>query len=43
MVLHEINILIYSNFICKTTTAPIFGITAVFYVTLQRVVNGDAR
>ena len=43
MVLHEINILIYSNFTCKATTAPIFGITAVFSVTLQRVVNGDAR
>jgi len=43
MVLYEINILIYSNFTCKATTAPIFGITAVFSVTLQRVVNGDAR
>lgn len=43
MVLRKTNHLIYSDFTCKAAAAPIFGITANFSVTLQRVVNGDAR
>jgi hypothetical protein len=41
--LRKTNHLIYSDFTCKAAAAPIFGITAIFSVTLQRVVNGDAR
>ena len=37
------NSLIQSDYTCKAAAAPIFGITAVFSVTLQRVVNGGAR